>query len=292
MTLLSDRELVSKITQDPRIIIGLPKERLDWYDKDSPIQPSSIDLHIGEIFVPGKKDSSFFFWEKKCKPKTEYILMPGHTTVVCTKEEINFPNDLAGIGFPLSRNSSQGILMTNPGHIDPGYQGPLRFTLINMSRKKFPLRAGDKIVTLILIKMHREAEKGWFERNEEKSKKPDKEQVNRLAPDFGDIENRAIKISKKEINKAHLKSLWVPVIAAVIAGVITLISTYLTVFKQPIKDLETAKSDIKAITANLQEVENVKTDIADLKAKLDIEKLRKEIEDLRKVLNKQSLKQQ
>jgi len=292
MNLLSDRELVSKITQVSPIITGLPEERLDWYDKDSPVQASSVDLHIGKIFVPEKKDSSFFSREKEFKPKTRHVLMAGHTTVVCTKEEINFPDNIAGIGFPLSRNSSQGILMTNPGHIDPGYQGPLRFTLINMSREEFPLRAGDKIVTLILFELNRESKKGWADRNKEKSNEPDEEQVNRLAPDFADIENRAIKIAKREIKEVQLRALWMPVVGALLAGVLALISTYLTIFKQPLKELETVKSEIKTITTNLQEVKNLKTDITDLKAKLDIEKLREEIGDLREIVNKQSLKQQ
>jgi len=135
MDLLRDEDLYNLcIAQDNPIIEGIPeyeKERLNplyWYRTESPIQASSIDLHIGEIFLPGKKGDEP---GAESNPLTGHILSSGETAVVITQEKFTLPKDIAGIGFPPStRMSFKGILMTNPGHIDPGYNGHLRFTLI------------------------------------------------------------------------------------------------------------------------------------------------------------------
>lgn len=55
MSLLRDAELVALLASDPKFIVGLPKAGTgpnDDYSAKSPIQPSSIDLHIGEITIP------------------------------------------------------------------------------------------------------------------------------------------------------------------------------------------------------------------------------------------------
>jgi len=147
--LLKDDELVGYVSGTKPLITGVPQPA-NWYGDDSPIQPSSIDLHIGDIFLPGvKKDDPGGVF----RPKTEHILGPGRTAVVLTQEEFQLPGDIAGIGFPPSHVSFQGILMTNPGHVDPGYAGPMRFTVINMGSQDYILRRGDEIVTMLLIEL-------------------------------------------------------------------------------------------------------------------------------------------
>ena len=63
------------------------------------------------------------------------------------------PRNWAAYGFPPSHLSAGGLLMTNPRHIDPGYVGKLRFTVINMSAQTVTLRQGDAIVTLIIHRL-------------------------------------------------------------------------------------------------------------------------------------------
>lgn len=63
------------------------------------------------------------------------------------------PAKLAGIGFPPTSVSAKGVLMTNPGHVDPGFIGHLQFTLINMGKDRFTLAQADRIVTLLLFEL-------------------------------------------------------------------------------------------------------------------------------------------
>src|SRR5580658_9219122 len=139
MKLLNDEMLCSYVNRpDPLLVKDLP-EREDWFDKDSPVQPSSIDLHIGSILLPGTKlgmDGS------EERPLSTRSLGPGETAIITTLETLNLPSNVAAIGFPPSSVSKQGLLMTNPGHVDPGYVGPMHFTVINMGREEFSLRKG------------------------------------------------------------------------------------------------------------------------------------------------------
>src|SRR5207244_5336353 len=86
---------------------------------DSPVRGASLDLLIGEIFVPGIIDGKLGGSDRG---KQTYALASGATAVVRTAETLRLPGDVAAIGFPPSTAVSlAGLLTTNPGHVDPGY---------------------------------------------------------------------------------------------------------------------------------------------------------------------------
>ena len=79
------------IVQENPIIEGIPerdKERLNtayWHRKESPIQASSIDLHIGNIYIPGKKGKEP---GSECCPIAGFSLGSGATAIVVTQEKM------------------------------------------------------------------------------------------------------------------------------------------------------------------------------------------------------------
>lgn len=212
MTLLSDSEIFEKIGSDQIICEGFRKQdKSCWTTKDSAIQASSLDLHIGQIYIPNEEG----------KPKYQHCLKPGQTVVIRTREVLDFPNNIAAIGFPPSSMSSKGILTTNPGHIDPGYRGVFHITLINMGKNDYPLKKDDLIVTLLLFKLAKDkVTKGYMQRRsslcdensncpcEKKSDCTDKHaksdditetMLDYLAPDFMNFESRTNQIVKRQV---------------------------------------------------------------------------------------------
>jgi dCTP deaminase len=165
------------------------------YGRDSPIQPSSLDLTIGAIFLPEAQDDE----EGGVGADTgEHWLKPGHTAVVVTRERLNFPPEIAGFGFPPTRISSSGILMTNPGHIDPGFEGYLKFTVINMGKRRFQLRRGDAIVTCLLVQLDAPAHADYKALGHEATAAlPSRASMNRLTQDFLDFTDRATEIATR-----------------------------------------------------------------------------------------------
>jgi deoxycytidine triphosphate deaminase len=216
MSLLRDQDLVTNVAAQPPATRYVSDVELppNPYSKESPVQASSIDLHIGNIYLPGTKSHAPGGAQN---PKSDHVLQTGETAVVTTRETVRLPGDIAGVGFPPSRVSFRGLLMTNPGHVDPGYSGVLRFTVINMAREPYPLERGKEIVTLLLFRMDAAAHSDWGQRNPQGSSPPGQASIDRLSRDFVDVTKRA----KEQGVKMGV------IITAVLAGVIGIITLLL-----------------------------------------------------------------
>jgi deoxycytidine triphosphate deaminase len=150
MRLLNDAEIKDNIcNHNPPLVTGV--DTLEWQSKKSAIQPCSVDLHIGRIQIPSQKLEEPP--QAISGPLDEHILITGAIAVLTTSEILNLPARIAGIGFPPSHVSIKGLLVTNPGHVDPGYEGPMHFTVINMGRQPYVLRVSDPICTLLLFEL-------------------------------------------------------------------------------------------------------------------------------------------
>jgi hypothetical protein len=57
--------------------------------------------------------------------------------------------------------SSQGILVLNPGHIDPGYCGPLTVRAINLGATTKPIDLGARIFTVVFERLTKETSKPY-----------------------------------------------------------------------------------------------------------------------------------
>lgn len=262
MHLLRDEEIYDFcIAREDPIIEGIPdreKERSNkayWFRKESPIQSSSIDLHIGNIYIPGKKGKAS---GAECCPKAGYTLRSGETAVVVTQERLTLPKDIAGIGFPPSTKMSfKGILMTNPGHIDPGYVGPLHFTLINMAKEEFALNRGDVLVSLLLFQLSHEPTADWRKRHNDRTEEPSiQKYLDSLSPDFMDYKNTSERIAKQQVEKAEFSikkwTIITPIIVVLVSGVIG----YFTSISKIEKDIVELRASVSSMELK-NKVENV-----------------------------------
>lgn len=262
MRLLKDDELVGHVRGTTPLITGV-QEPADWYSNDSPIQPSSIDLHIGDIFLPGVKSNDP---GGVLRPKAEHVLRSGRTAAVLTQEVFRLPGHIAGIGFPPSHVSFQGILMTNPGHVDPGYAGPMRFTVINMGSHDYILRQGDEIVTMLLIELSGSAQRGWLMRHGgNPAGPPTQDDIDRLSADFLDVDRRAAQISQRTVRDAELdikiRQWRAPIISASLALLATILGAYFTWARPAWTELAEVKREVAVLKASLE--------LAGMKSRLD-----------------------
>jgi dCTP deaminase len=244
MRLLKDDELKDLYGGTTPIIAGIAAPK-DWTDARSPVQPSSIDLHIGKISVPGHRSTH---------APTEIFhgrhpLPSGQTAVVTTLETLHMLPDLAAIGFPPSHVSVQGILMTNPGHVDPGYKGPMHLTLINMGREPFELRIGDPIVTVLFFRLDSAVSADYTVRNPGTLADPD---VNKLSRDFVDVENRAKKIATGAVRRGIAI---VTVLAAVITVAAQAIPYYLGGIEEAKRNDAVLSQQVKALEEKVKSLE-------------------------------------
>src|SRR5688572_12383871 len=128
MTLLSDAELQELVDTGKAITSADGQQRIL-------VEPASVDFRVGRIFVPGLP-------EAEQGRRERHVLKQGETVAIETLEQFDLPPDIGAITFPPSRVAFRGLLVTNPGHIDPGYKGPMRFMAINMGRDAYVVEVG------------------------------------------------------------------------------------------------------------------------------------------------------
>lgn len=266
MRILKDSDLVKLVTEDKQLIDNLPQPPAlpsppgmiypdPWYGPKSPIQAASVDLHVGSIFLPQVQP-----WEHGStkKPLKSCVLELGHTVVILTKENLDIPADIGAFGFPPSRLSSRGLLMTNPGHVDPGFKGQLRFTVMNIGHEPIALREDDSIVSLLFFKLDSPVKADYAQRNNltAPAKGPTQAAINCLSKDFLDVSSRADAAAQKAVSSAEFRAkLWgaiVPAMAAVATIIVGVIGVWIPVTKlQTELDHVTKVLEMKESTSRL-----------------------------------------
>jgi len=262
MKLLKDDELVPLVIGANPILTD-HQYAGDWYAKLSPVQPCSIDLTIGAIYLPGAKSDETGGAQAPVESRN---LRPGQTAIMTTKETLHLRSNLAAIGFPPSHVSFQGLLMTNPGHVDPGYVGPMHFTVINMGSQEYPLRRNAPIVTLLVFELSDNSHRDWRARGNEAAPIR-QESIDALSRDFLDVTRRATEITEKGVKDATFRTTWIGgAFTAVVALVGFASASFMPAWRY---DLEKQMAGIKEwsnVVKTEARVASLESDLAAIKA--------------------------
>ena len=167
--------------------------------------------------------------------------------------------------------------MTNPGHVDPGYTGKLRFTVINMSAEPVALRHSDEIVTLIIHSLENTVTRDFGERRKAAGlgplPDPSWDEVNRLANDFVDVETRSKAIASNEIKDAQDKlnklDSRTKFTTAIIGAVAALVGVFGTLLVGWLTGMQGVRNDVNDLKSKVDVIE-LKKDMASLATRVDI----------------------
>ena len=238
-----------------------------------------MDLHIGAILLPGVGEDEP---GGVTQPKEDHTLRFGHTAVITSQEQLNLPNHIAALGFPPARLSFRGLLMTNPGHVDPGYVGLMRFTVMNVGREDITLRRGDPIVTLLFFRLNGDTRTGYAQRNGLVGPipGPTQNEVNHLSLDFLDVSSRADAAATKAVANAEFRAKFWGILVPGVTAVATIIGALVVGFVSVWQPLNSVRTDVDGIKKVL--------DLRETKSRLDkledMEKLQKRIDELEREL--------
>jgi deoxycytidine triphosphate deaminase len=242
---LSDKEIAELV--DTRKITGV-QENVPRLTSESPIQAASLDLHIGNIYLPSASADGA---GGENKPLSEHLLSTGETVLVGTLERLNLPPDIGGIAFPPSRFAVKALLVTNAGHVDPEYRGPMRFTIINMGHEAQKLQTGDRVGTLMLFRASKGAEKGWFSRTGYEGRLPTTQDLRYLSKDFAEVGTRAERIAKEKVREATISAALLAAILTFVAAIIIGIGSLYS----PVAKLETKVDLYQEQSTKAQDIE-------------------------------------
>ncbi len=240
MTLMIDHDLRKAIREEPaRLVINM-----DPLSIDVAVRGCAVDLHIGEVFRPGCKPKES--GSADSPKKLPVTLAEGETAVIRTRESFKLDAHHAAIVFPTSSVSIQGLLMTNPGLVDPGYEGPVHVTVINMGREPFALVPGGRLLRALIYKL---GDKVDAPKQNGSGKTVTDELLGKLSPDFLSVNERTASAAKREIDASVKRSQWMqfgfPAVAALLGVIVTSSITSCTTtarYEERIQSLEKANA--------------------------------------------------
>lgn len=151
---MSDRDIRARLKKDLRIIP---------FD-DSCVQPSSVDLHLGNDFlVFDSHNQSLIDTKKVVKGLMKKIMIgvgepliihPREFVLGTTVESVKIPFDLVA---RLEGKSSLGriglVIHSTAGYVDPGFEGQLTLEISNLANLPIALYRGMKICQISFNQM-------------------------------------------------------------------------------------------------------------------------------------------
>ncbi|KAF7769471.1 hypothetical protein PUND_a0597 [Pseudoalteromonas undina] len=233
-------------------------------------QASSVDLTIKSIYTADKTISNSNI--DIGNAGLDLIdLEPGQTIVIQVAERFDLPSTIGGIIFPPNSMSKSGVIMTNPGHIDPLFSGYISVYLVNMGKSPVRLKKGSKVATLLLYYIN-----GDVGESNISGGGVSKEQVLTLSKDFANLDTRMPDLLNSVIRNKAL--LWGGVVISIVALFFTLVPLLSEqIFTNKAIDafkLEHVKP-LKHINNQQQiEIAALKTDLADKNNQLENLRLR------------------
>ncbi|RDV04061.1 dCTP deaminase domain-containing protein [Undibacter mobilis] len=110
------------------------------------LRPASIDLTLGTQAVSEGRKVALSL-------KRVFALRPGGLLSATTAEHVELPLDHLGRLGGLTSLSAAGLVLNAPLQIAPGFRGVLRFALFNAGSDIIPLRAGEPIAALEIMRL-------------------------------------------------------------------------------------------------------------------------------------------
>jgi deoxycytidine triphosphate deaminase len=126
------------------------------YGDEKSIQACSYDLRVGTIIKSGK-----VIRDTDSTTDQSVEVLPGEIVTIITLEEVTLSGKIAGLAFEMNQWSSQGLLVLNPGHIDPGFSGPLSIKALNLRKTSITLRFHDPIFTILFMELTGDTDKPY-----------------------------------------------------------------------------------------------------------------------------------
>src|SRR3989339_401606 len=120
------------------------------------IKIKRIDPKYNDIPLPSYATEGSAGMDIRAAVENELIVKPSQVVLVPTNLSVEIPPGFEIQVRPrsgLAANNSVGIL-NSPGTIDSDYRGEIKIILINLGKKKFTIKCGDRIAQLVVSKVY------------------------------------------------------------------------------------------------------------------------------------------
>ncbi|MBE6488148.1 MAG: dCTP deaminase [Methanosphaera stadtmanae] len=190
MAILSDVD-IKKYIDEGKIII-------DPITDDKQIQPSSVDLRLGDEFKGftivtkpfidpfDDTDLETYMNEITVEKGEPFIIHPGEFTLATTYETVCLPDDIVARVEGRSSMGRLGITMhVTAGYIDPGFEGKITLEISNIGKMPVALYPGQRVCQIVFETMTSPANKPYGHEDRDSKYMGQKgPQVSKIKEDF------------------------------------------------------------------------------------------------------------
>jgi dCTP deaminase len=131
------------------------KQLISPADIDHCLGPASYELRIGSALSLGDRHA------QQIEIGREFVMRPQSHLLIGTLETIKMPDNLAADLALKSKFGRRGFFPWSQGFVDPGYEGKLTLSLVNMSPNPVILSGGQKICHIVFTYLSASTEKGY-----------------------------------------------------------------------------------------------------------------------------------
>ncbi|MDJ0904334.1 MAG: hypothetical protein QNJ55_36690 [Xenococcus sp. MO_188.B8] len=190
------------------------------------IQACSYDLRIGTIFRDGNKSND------------SVTVEPGEIISLLTEEELKIPNNMMATVFAINGESSKGLLVLNPGHIDPGFEGHLTVQALNLRKTQLAIQKGESIFTIIFQHLSNSTTSPYSKNvpRDERERNFNSSVVEKIPKHIGELmsgENSPL-VTKQNFQSLLMKHWmsYIPILLSIIGLIIALIAIIMSIPNQ------------------------------------------------------------
>ena len=146
---------------------GDPESYRETIEESSMIQPSSVDVHLGDEFIRFEKDltqdyidpfEDHDYGEEMEQHPEGLVISPGEFILGKTAQRVSVP---AGLRATVEGRSSWGRLAVIPhtqaGYVDAGYEGNITLEIVNLGAMPIKLVPGRRFCQLEFAELRGEA---------------------------------------------------------------------------------------------------------------------------------------
>lgn len=108
----------------------------------------SFDVTVGKVTVPDGGGLASRQSRREFGHLRTAKVVPQGLVVIESLESVNLPANMMAIAHPKTSLCERGLLILNTGIVDPNYNGKLKGTAINFSKRAIIIREGDPFLRL------------------------------------------------------------------------------------------------------------------------------------------------
>ena len=120
-------------------------EKLISSYKESRVKHAAYELSLGNEYFSTEAGNRT---KKTIGYKEQISIAPGQFALLLTEEKIRIPNDSIGLISIKAGIKFKGLINVSGFHVDPGYEGPLVFSVFNAGSQPIPLTREKPIFLL------------------------------------------------------------------------------------------------------------------------------------------------